>query len=84
MKLLEIFCLSDNFVKCFDKKIKKSSVGRKGKLTKSEYITLALLKHYRAFSNNKVFYEFIKNYLSRDFPSVPSYQQFNDGLNSVF
>ena len=83
--LVEIYCLSDDLVKYFSKIGKKfSAVGRKATLSRQEYITLALLKQEMGIKTNKQLYEFVAEYMRRDFPTLPSYVQFNQGLKNNF
>lgn len=79
----EIYCLIDNFVKLIDKKIlKKNTVGRKGLLTRSEYITLGIIQKFIGFHTTKNFYHFVYNYLKKDFRKLPCYEQFCAGLHA--
>ena len=83
-KLVEIYCLSDNFVKLIDKKNPKTNVGRPGLLSKSCYITLTIFKNTLGIKTNRQLYEFTKEHLKSEFPNLPSYQQFNEGIRSCF
>ena len=78
--LLEIYCFTDNLVKLIDEKDKTCMVGRPGILSKSCYLTLSIFKNMYGFSTNTQLYEFTKEHLKSDFPHLPSYQQFNDGM----
>jgi hypothetical protein len=82
--IIEVYCLVDNFVKLIEQKEKKSLAGRKSTLSKTDYITLAIFKQTNGISTTKHLYEFVKMYMQRDFPPLPSYQQFNHGIKSIF
>ncbi len=81
----EVYCLVDSLVKQIDEILeKKASVGRKSLLSKTDYIVLSLVKQRLSFNTTKQLYDFTKSYLVADFGPVPSYQQFNKGIKSVF
>ena len=82
--LEEIYCVIDNLTSFIDQKIKISRVGRKKKLSRSELLTIAVIKQKLGISTNKQLYILIKNYMQREFPQMPSYQQFCAGLESNF
>jgi hypothetical protein len=79
---VELYCTIDNFVKKIEKNNKKSNVGRPAILTRSEYLYLAVWKHLNGCKTNKWLYNFLKIYMKRDFPVLPSYQQFNYGMKN--
>ena len=82
--IVEVYCFIDNFVKRIESKSTKSLVGRKSALSKTDYITLAILKQEYGIKTTKQLYEFVQSYMKKDFPPLPSYQQFNDGIKSTF
>ena len=82
--LVEVYCLASNLTKKIDQKIKKSNIGRKGILSRADYITMAIIKQERCIRTNKDLYELIKYCMKIDFPAMPSYQQFCKGLESSF
>lgn len=82
--IVEVYCFVDNFVKMIDEKIGKNLVGRKSMLSKTDFITLTIFKQERGIKTTKQLYEFVKEYMQKDFPPLPSYQQFNDGIKSTF
>lgn len=79
--IVEIYCLADELVKYFKKGSKH--VGRPGTLSKAEYITLAMMKQEYGIKTNKKLYNFIQFCTPNMFSKLPSYAQFNDGLNSI-
>ena len=81
--LVEIYCFVDNFVKMIDQRNNKKMVGRKGILTKSDYVTLGIFKQQYGITTTKKLYLFVKEHMKQDFPNVPSYQQFNHGIKST-
>ena len=84
-KITEIFCLADNFVKFLEKNgLKRNVVGRKSMLSPSEFILLLVLKQAFCLKTNKILYYFTKYFFKDLFSQIPSYQQFNDGLNRAF
>jgi hypothetical protein len=82
--IVEVYCFVDNFVKMIEVKGTKKLVGRKGILTKTDYVTLTILKQDLGIKTTKQLYEFVQEYMRKDFPRLPSYQQFNDGIKSTF
>jgi hypothetical protein len=82
--LVEVYCLVSNLTKKIDQNIKKNNVGRKGILSRADYITMAIIKQERCIRTNKDLYQLIKYCMKRDFPVMPSYQQFCEGLESSF
>ena len=81
--LEQIYCLADNFVKFIEKEVfKKSSVGRKGMLTRAEYLTIAIIKQDLGIKTNKKLYKLIKFCMQNAFSTLPSYSQFISGMNS--
>ena len=83
LDLEEIFCIVCDFVDFLDKKVfKKKNIGRKGKLLREEYLTLAILKQKLEFRTTKRLYNFVKKHLSKAFNTLPSYTQFVIGMQS--
>jgi Transposase DDE domain len=82
--LVEVYCLAANLTSKIDEKLKKTTTGRKPILSRAEYITLAIIKQERCIRTNKDLYELVKYCMARDFPPLPSYQQFCEGLESNF
>lgn len=82
--IVEVYCFIDNFVKMIESKKAKSLVGRKSMLTKTDYITLAIFKQDHGIKTTKQLYEFVRDYMQKDFLPLPSYQQFNHGIKSTF
>ena len=78
--LVEIYCLSDDLVKYLES---DKHVGRPSSLSKAEYITLALMKQEYGIKTNKKLYNFVKYCIPTMFSKLPSYAQFNEGLNSI-
>ena len=79
--IVEIYCIADDLVKFIDSGHK--NVGRKSALSKAEYITLAMMKQEYGIRTNKKLYLLLKYCNPSLFPKLPSYAQFNEGLNSV-
>ena len=82
--IVEVYCLTDNFVNFIESKETKNPAGRKGMLSKTDYITLAIFKQECGIKTTKQLYEFVTEYMQKDFPPLPSYQQFNHGIQSTF
>ena len=87
-KITEIFYLTDEFCKEFDKSISNHTLGnkpkRKPKMSQSEVITIMILFHYGSFKNLKHFYEFfVKQNLTSYFPQTVSYNRFVELMQSV-
>jgi len=87
-KITEIFYLTDEFCKDFEKTISKHTLGneprRKPKMSQSEVITIMILFHYGSFKNMKHFYEyFAKQHLKSEFPQTVSYNRFVELMQSV-
>jgi hypothetical protein len=87
-KITEIFYLTDEFCKDFEKTISKHTLGneprRKPKMSQSEVITIMILFHFGSFKNMKHFYEyFVKQHLKSEFPQTVSYNRFVELMQSV-
>ena len=82
--IVEIYCLADDLVKFMKKEAgRNSKVGRPGNLSKAEYITLAIMKQEYGIRTNKKLYNLVKYCTPRLFSELPSYAQFNEGLNAT-
>lgn len=81
-KLVETYCIIENLTRKIDQHLKQTKVGRKSKLNRPEYLTIAVIKQFLGIKTNKILYELIKNYAKKDFSTLPSYQQFCLGLES--
>ena len=53
-------------------------------MSTTDYIVLAIVKQKLGFKTTKILYNFAKEYMQKDFHSLPSYQQFNDGIKTTF
>lgn len=82
--LVEVYCLKANLTSKIDAHLKKTTIGRKPILNRAEYITLAIIKQERYIRTNKDLYDLVKYCMNRDFPNLPSYQQFYQDLESNF
>ncbi len=87
-KITEIFYLTDEFCKEFEKSISKRSLGNKPKkrpkMSQSEVITIMILFHYGVFKNLKHFYQFyVKQHLTNEFPNTVSYNRFVELMQSA-
>lgn len=86
-KITEIFVLTDDFCKEFNKTVSKHTLGnkpkRKPRMSQSEVITIMVLFHFGAFKNLKHFYLFyVKKHMHQDFPNTVSYNRFVELLQS--
>lgn len=82
--LEETYCIIANLTSLIDKKNQIPKVGRKKKLSRSELLTIAIIKQKLGIETNKQLYFLIKKYMKKDFSEMPSYQQFCAGLESNF
>jgi len=83
--IVEIYCLADDLVKLLEQKTgSNKKIGRPSNLSKAEYITIAIMKQNYGIRTNKKLYNFIKYCAPRLFSDLPSYSQFNEGMNSIF
>jgi len=93
-KIIEIFCIADDFCKNFSQEIKKHQIAPKdGKkhrnrsceMSDSEIMTILLLFHYGTFKNFKHFYlHYIGIHLQEYFPKQLSYNRFVAVEHRVF
>lgn len=82
--IVEIYCLADDLVKFMEQNSgTNKKAGRPSNLTKAEYITIAIMKQEYGIRTNKKLYNFIKHCAPNLFYDLPSYAQFNEGLNSI-
>ena len=65
-----------------DKKLKIKLSGRKSKLSRSEFLIIAVIKQNLGIKTNKSLYNLIKDCGKNYFSKLPSYQQFCIGLES--
>ncbi|MDL2262160.1 IS982 family transposase [Bacteroidales bacterium OttesenSCG-928-I21] len=85
-KIIEIFCIADDFCKEFNKEIKNHQIepndGKKHRnrsvtMSDSEMITILLCFHFGSFRNFKHYYLFyVKEHLKDEFPEQFSYSRF--------
>ena len=86
MDPVEVYCFSSEITKILDKKsFSSSKSGRKSVLSKADFMTICFLKHKYGIADNKALYGWIQD--SKEFSSMfnqlPSYQQFNEGINKT-
>lgn len=81
--ITEIYCFSDNIIKLIDGNSNKKRVGRPAELSQSEYVTLAILQQKMGIKTKKALHNLVKEFMGKEFPKVPSYQQFCDGMSST-
>lgn len=85
-KVIEIFCIADDFCKEFDAEIKKHQLpgtksakrrNRPGQLSDSEMLTILISFHFGTFRNFKHYYLFyVSTHLRKEFPDLISYSRF--------
>ena len=85
-KIIEIYCIADDFCKEFDQEIKKHRIShttqskkrnRPNKLSDSEMITILLCFHFGTFRNFKHYYLFyVCRHMTKEFPELLSYSRF--------
>jgi len=80
-KISEIFVLTDDFCKEFDKVTSEHTLGnkpkRKPRMSQSEVITIMVLFHFGSFKNLKHFYlHYVQVHLNQEFPETVSYNRF--------
>ena len=93
-KIIEIFCITDDFCKEFSQELKKHKMlptdGKKQRnraceMSDSEIITVLLLFHFGTFKNFKHYYlHYICIHLKREFPKQLSYNRFVAVEHRVF
>jgi hypothetical protein len=93
-KIIEIFCIADDFCKNFSQEIKKHQItpkngkkhrNRSCEMSDSEIMTILLLFHYGTFKNFKHYYlHYIGIHLKEYFPKQLSYNRFVAVEHRVF
>ena len=86
-KIIDIYCVIDEFCVKFDEKIEPLTIGnqpkRKPIMSKSEVITIATLFHLGGFKCFKHFYIFyVQKHMQNEFPKTVSYNRFTELLQS--
>lgn len=87
-KITEIFCVTDEFCKNFEKTTESFIIGnkpkRKPRMTTAEVITIYYLFHLGGFRCFKHFYIFyVQKHMKNDFPETVSYNRFVELMQSV-
>lgn len=80
-KIIDIFCLADEFCLGFNKELGSHLIGnvpkKKPKMSDSEVITVLVLFHLGSFRNLKHFYlHYVQQHLREEFPKTVSYNRF--------
>lgn len=85
-KVIEVFCIADDFRKEFDADLAKYSLkaqdggkhrARKGRMSDAEIMTILLCFHFNTFCNFKHYYLFfVRKHLSQEFPDSLAYNRF--------
>ena len=85
-KIIEIFCIADDFCKEFESEIDKIGLPndakckhrlRKWRMSKSEIITIMICFHFNSYRNFQHYYMFfVKEHLADMFPHLSSYNRF--------
>ena len=93
-KVIEIFCVMDEFCNNFASECEKnlrledkecSHRNRRGKLSVSEIMTILVCYHFGSFSNFKHYYLFyVRQHLAGSFPDAVSYNRFVELMPRVF
>jgi len=93
-KIIEIFCMADDFCKLFSQEIKKHQLSlndgkkhrnRSCEMSDSEIMTVLLLFHFGTFKNFKHYYlHYIGVHLHKEFPKQLSYNRFIEIEHRVF
>lgn len=89
--LLVLFCHVDDFCKVFEPHWNQFLLGsgvkrrqRSRSLSLSEIMTILIIFHQYQYRNFKHFYlDFVCQYLSKEFPTLPSYSRFVELISSV-
>lgn len=87
-KITEIYCVTDEFCKNFEKTTEYFIIGnkpkRKPRMTTAEVITIYYLFHLGGFRCFKHFYIFyVQKHMKKDFPETVSYNRFVELMQSV-
>ena len=87
-KIIEIFCMADDFCKEFEKELSKNALvssqsiksrNKQGNLSKSEVLSILIYFHFGTFRNFKHYYLFfIREHLKDYFPNAVSYNRFSE------
>ncbi|KAA6337825.1 hypothetical protein EZS27_014129 [termite gut metagenome] len=92
-KIIEIFCMADDFCKEFDLEARKHQIQtldkkkyhRPSRMSESETMTILIGFHFGAFRNFKHYYLFyVQKHLTREFPDSVSYNRFVELQRKVF
>ena len=93
-KVTEIFCVIDEFCKNFSSECARNLAlehepcrrrNRKGRMSKSEIMTILVCYHFGSFANFKHYYQlYIRQHLHDSFPSAVSYNRFVELAPRVF
>ncbi|KAA6313303.1 hypothetical protein EZS27_035905, partial [termite gut metagenome] len=92
-KLIEIFCIADDFCKEFDLEARKHQIQtldkkkyhRPSRMSDSEIMTILIGFHFGTFRNFKHYYLFyVQKHLSGEFPNLVSYNRFVELQRKVF
>lgn len=85
-KIIEIFCITDDFIQKFSEALERHSISNGSKLRKSkvpcrlstsEIITILIFYHLSGFKNFKLYYtRLVANSLKEYFPDLVSYNRF--------
>lgn|SRR4030043_201034 len=89
--LISIYTFVDDFIKGMVKNIKYALQKptqnippvKKHNLSLAELVSLAIFRFFSGQTNWKKFYHFVKTYHAKDFPNLPSYQNFLDAVNKL-
>ncbi|KAA6310944.1 hypothetical protein EZS27_037840, partial [termite gut metagenome] len=92
-KIIEIFCMADDFCKEFDLAVQKHQIDtpdkkryeRPSRMSDSEIITILIGFHFGTFRNFKHYYLFyVQKHLRGEFPNLVSYNRFVELQRKVF
>jgi hypothetical protein len=89
--LLVIYCFVDDMIKAMVTSLRSllsrpdhtTPLTKKHNLSIAELVTLALFRFFTGHRNWKDFYRHIKTYHKRDFPHLPTYQNFLNAVNRL-
>jgi transposase len=89
--LINIYCFVDDFLRGLLHNIKyalkrpdhNTPPTRKHNLSLAELVSLAIFRFFTGHRNWKDFYQHIKTYHKKDFPSIPAYQNFIVAVNKL-
>jgi hypothetical protein len=87
-KITELFCITDEFCKNFEKTTESFLIGnkpkRKPRMSTAEVITIYYLFHLSGFRSFKHFYLFyVQKHMKNEFPETVSYNRFVELMQSV-